>query len=85
MITSRVERLQLQKNRAVMASSLSDRERVLDKLRSLMDHAQPSDSTKIRTAELPGKTIGLFKEVQVQEAPRSLEEVKAELQQRLAR
>jgi hypothetical protein len=28
-----------------------------------MDNAQPSDSMKVRSAELLGKSVGLFKEV----------------------
>ena len=62
-VTARVEWLQRQKDRAVIASSLSDRERVLDKLRYFMDHAGPGDGTKIRAAELLGKSVGLFKDV----------------------
>ena len=84
MIAQRIERLQKQKDRAVVASSLSDRERVLSKLREFMESAQPSDSAKIRAAELLGKSIGLFKEVQVKEPQRSVDELTAELQERLA-
>jgi len=68
----------------VVASSLSDRERVLDKLRYFMDHAEPSDGSKIRAAELLGKSVGLFKEVQVKEIDtRTPQEITAELEERL--
>ena len=84
-ITQRCETLQRQKDRAVIAASLSVRERVLDKLLHFMDHAVPSDGSKIRAAELLGKSIGLFKDVQVQEEPqRSSEELTAELKERLS-
>jgi hypothetical protein len=84
-ITTRVQRLQGQKDRAVVASSLSDREKVLNKLRYFMDHALPSDSAKIRAAELLGKSIGLFKDVTVTEKPaRTAEELQEELDRRLA-
>ena len=85
-ITARVERLQRQKDRAVIAASLSVRKRVLDKLLHLMDHAVPSDSAKLRAAELLGKSIGLFKDVQVQvqEDPRTADELQAELKERLS-
>lgn len=84
-IATRVERLQRQKDRAVLASSLSDREKVLEKLRYFMDHAEPSDGPRIRAAELLGKSVGLFKEVQVQEQPRSVEEIEAEIGKLLAK
>jgi hypothetical protein len=84
MVTQRVQRLQGQKDRAVVASSLTDRERVLDKLREFMETAQPSDSAKIRAAELLGKSIGLFKDVTITEKPvRTAEELKEELNRRL--
>jgi len=87
-ITARVERLQRQKDRAVVASSLSDRERVLDKLRTMLDTTEggPAVTAQLRAAELLGKSVGLFKDVQqVQEEPRSPEELQAELEERLAK
>jgi phage terminase small subunit len=87
MITQRVERLQRQKDRAVVVSSITDRERVLDKLRATLDTHEggPVVTAQLRAAELLGRTMGLFKDVQqVQEKPRTAAEVAAELEERLA-
>ena len=83
-ITTRVEALQRAKDRAVVASSLSDRERVLEQLREFMDHAKPSDSVKLRACEMLGKSVGLFKEVIETKVHRSPEEILAEIDRRLA-
>ncbi len=61
-VTQRVERLQRQKDRAVVATSVSDRERVLTKLRSLMDSAK-TESVQLGAAVALGKTIALFTDV----------------------
>ena len=83
-IATRVESLQKAKDRAVVASAISDRERVLDKLRHFMEHAEPSDGAKIRAAELVGKSIGLFKDVTVTEEPvRTVEELREKLERKL--
>jgi Asp/Glu/hydantoin racemase len=86
-ITARVRRLQQQKDRAVVAASLSDRERVLDKLRAMLDTTEggPIQTAQLRAAELLGKSIGLFKDVTVTEEPvRTAEEIREEIQRRLA-
>ncbi len=62
-ISKRIDYLINLKEKALVASSVSVRERVLKKLEHFMDNAQPSDSMKIRSAELLGKSVGLFKEV----------------------
>ena len=88
MITQRVERLQQQKDRAVIASSLSDRERVLTKLRDTLDTTEggPAVTAQLRAAELLGKSIGIFKDVQVKEEPvQTAAEITAELEERLAK
>ncbi len=85
-ITTRVERLQRAKDRAVVASSLSDRERVLTKLQAMLDTTEggPAVTAQLRAAELLGKSVGLFKDVTVQEEPeRSSEELVADLEQLL--
>jgi len=84
-IRSRVDTLIAARERAVAASALSDREKVLSKLRGWMDSAEPTDSTKLRAAELLGKAAGLFTtEVNVTTKERDASEVAAELEQRLA-
>jgi len=57
---------------------------VLTKLRDKMDSGQ-SDMIQLRAAELLGKSVGMFKDVQVQEVPRSTEEIQAELAKLLAK
>jgi len=84
-IATRVESLQGAKDRAVLASNLSDRERVLAMLREFMETAQPSDSAKIRACELLGKSVGLFKHVVETKVHRSTDEILADINQRLAK
>ena len=62
-IKARVDALIAQRERSILASSLSDRERVLSKLRHWTDTAEQGDSNKIRAAELLGKSVGLFRDV----------------------
>ena len=84
-IAARVESVQRVKDCVVLASNLSDRERVLAMLREFMETAQPSDSAKIRACELLGKSIGLLKHVVETKIHRSTEEILADINQRLAK
>ena len=59
-VASRVRHLIGLREQAVAASAVTDRERVLVKLRGWMDEAEPSDSVKVRAAELLGKSANLF-------------------------
>jgi len=59
-VSARVQHLIGMRERAVAASAVTDRERVLAKLRTWMDEAEPSDSVKVRAAELLGKSANLF-------------------------
>jgi len=69
MVASRVKHLIRLREQAVVASAVTDRERVLSKLRGWMDSAEPTDSVKIRAAELLGKSANLFAtEVSVSES-----------------
>jgi hypothetical protein len=86
-ITARVARLQRRKDRAVVASSITDRERVLDKLRNTLDTTEggPAVMAQLRAAELLGKSIGLFTEV-IESKPTSDKtpaELRALLEQKL--
>ena len=63
MVRARVDYLIRQKEAGLAASAASDRERVLSKLRHMLDNAEPSDGNKLRAAELLGKSVGLFKDV----------------------
>lgn len=76
----RVEYLIRQREAAVAASALSDRERVLKKLREWVDSAEPGDSNKLRAAELLGKSVGLFKDVVETSESKSPDDLVAELE-----
>ena len=79
-----VERLIGQKDRALLASGLSDRDKVLEKLRSWIDNAEPTDSNKLRAAELLGKSVGMFREVtETVSIDRDAESIASELERRL--
>ena len=79
-IRARVDALVAQRERSILASSLSDRERVLSKLRQWTDSAEAGDSNKIRAAELLGKSVGLFRDVVETSESRSSDELLAELE-----
>lgn len=79
-IASRVRALIAQRERSILASSVSDRERVLSKLRHWMDHGEAGDSNRIRSAELLGKSVGLFRDVVETSESRSSDELLAELE-----
>ena len=78
-IRARVDALVRQRERSQLASALSDRERVLSKLRHWLDHAESGDSNRIRSAELLGKSVGLFKDVVETTDSRTSDELLAEL------
>ena len=81
-----VERLRGEMAVAERAMALSDRDRVLEKLRTWMDHADATDGNKLRAAELLGKSVGLFKDVTISsDSERPSHEVAAEIEQRLER
>ena len=86
-ITARVGALQRAADRTFIASSLSDRERVLTKLRAIVDKTEggPAVTAQLRAAELLGKSVGLFKDITIQEKeePRSADDIRAELEERL--
>ena len=84
-VRSRIEALVAARERAVAASAVTDRDKVLRKLRHWMDEAEPADSIKLRAAELLGRSAGLFAtemtlNTHVQRDPT---EVAAAIQQRL--
>ena len=83
-IAMTVERLIGEKDRALLAQGLSDRDRVLERLRTWIDSAEPTDSNKLRAAELLGKSVGLFKEVtETVSIDRDADSVASELERRL--
>ena len=85
MVTQRVQRLQRQKDRAVVATSVSDRERVLTKLRDLMDAAK-TETVQLGAAIALGKTAALFTDVTRDDSDQDfdLEAIDKEIAQRIA-
>lgn len=79
-VRARVEYLVRQKEAGMAASALSDREKVLSKLRHMLDNASPSDGNKLRAAELLGKTVGLFKDVVETQQGKTSEDLLSELE-----
>ena len=80
-VASRVQYLIGMRERAVVASAVTDRERVLAKLRGWMDEAEPSDSVKVRAAELLGKSANLFAtDITVNDQRKSSEGLAAEIE-----
>lgn len=71
-VRAKVNALVAQKERGMLASSPSDRERVLIKLHDMLDTTEggPAVTAQLPAAELLGKSIGLFKDVTVQKEPR---------------
>jgi hypothetical protein len=62
-VARRIEYLVAMKEKAIAQNAVSLRGKVLEKLEHFMENAQPNDNMKIRSAELLGKSVGLFKEV----------------------
>ena len=87
MIAARIDYLIGQKEAALIRSQVSLKTKVLTKLEAFMDTATPQDASKIRAAELLGKSIGLFKEVleDNRNIDRSPEELTAILEAKLAK
>jgi len=80
-VSARVQHLIGMRERAVAASAVTDRERVLSKLRGWMDEAEPSDSVKVRAAELLGKSANLFAtDINVNDQRKSSEGLAAEIE-----
>ena len=78
-----VNRLLVAKEGQIQASALSDREQVLSKLRGWMESAEGADAMKIRSAELLGKSVGLFRDVVEQKQEVTSLDIEAKLQAKL--
>ena len=66
-----------------LSQGLSDRDKVLTKLRHMMDHAEPQDSNKIRAAVEVGRSCGLFSDTVEIKTERSSDDVLSQLQEKL--
>jgi len=86
-ITLMVQTIQKAKERAVVASAVSDRERVLTKLRELLDNPDGTSAEQVmlRAADLLGKSVGLYKDVVETVVQRTPAQIRAELDEYLAR
>jgi len=85
MVAARVQvikgRIEVQRQ----AQSLSDRDRVLERLRQMIDTAEPTDSNRLRAIELLGRSAGVFVD-RVETADTSVRDsdaVSAEIERRL--
>ena len=77
-VKARYEKLVRDRERGMLATSLSLKSKILNRLEELMDHSE-QDSNKIRSAELLGKSLGLWRDVVETTDSRSSEELLAEL------
>jgi hypothetical protein len=86
-IAARIDALIRERERGLLASAVSDRERVLRRLRELLENAEgtPAEQVMLRAADLLGKSVGLYRDVQEITKPpeRSSAELEAELTARL--
>jgi len=84
-VRARVDALIKARERAVVASALSDRDKVLSKLRVWLEGTEKTDSNLLRAAELLGRSSGLFAtDINVTTKERDSSAVAAEIEQRLA-
>ena len=83
-IRSRVDALIKARERAVVASALTDRDKVLSRLRAWLEGTEEADSNRLRAAELLGKASGLFTtDISVTTKERDSSVVAAEIESRL--
>ena len=83
-VRARVESLIKARERAVVASALTDRDKVLNRLRAWLEGTEEADSNRLRAAELLGKASGLFTtDISVTTKERDSSQVAAEIESRL--
>jgi hypothetical protein len=84
-VRARVDALIKARERAVVASALTDRDKVLSKLRVWLEGTEVTDSNRLRAAELLGRSSGLFAtDINVTTRERDSSAVAAEIEHRLA-
>ena len=84
-INERVERMRVENERRGIATSVSDRELVMDSLRTWVKSAKNEDGAKIRSAELLAKISGLLTDkVEISQVERTPADVVAEIERRLS-
>jgi len=83
-VIAEIDRHNREADRAMTASVVSDKDRVLTEFRRVIDDGE-SDNVKVRAAESLGKTIpGLFKGEEAIDPPKSSDEIRKELAEYLA-
>ena len=82
-VTLMAERIQKEAERAVVALSVSDKDTVLNHLRKWIIGNEDATTAQLRSADMLGRSCGLFKDVIETVVQRSPEDVQAELTERL--
>jgi hypothetical protein len=83
-VQKKVASLVAESDKQIVNDRIAKREEVLEELTRLMQEAQPSDTPKIRAAELLGKHHGIFAERIVIGPPeRTSDELAAEIRELL--
>jgi len=84
-ITQKVEQLEAQQSRVLTALGMSDKDRVLSKLRTLLENAEgtPAETVMLRAADLLGKSVGLYRDVVETVDERTSNDIADEIQARL--
>ncbi len=81
-IARRIEVLIQQKEQMAHRSALADRERVQTKLRAWLEGTEEATTTQLRSAELLGKAVGLYRDV-VEDHRTPVQETAEDLEQAL--
>ena len=79
-VASRVNQLIAAREKSVAAKAVSDRERVVVALRRWMEEAEPSDTNKLKAAQLLGQSAGLFTDVTIKDERRDSSGLAAEIE-----
>lgn len=83
-VASMIKTLQGRIEQAALASALSDRDIVLEGLRKFAKEGLPSDTVKVRSLELLGKSCGVFAEVIETKEHRTPQQILEDIDRRLA-
>ena len=85
-IRSRVDSIIRAKEAAIIRSSVSRHTKVLEALEYFMENATNADSVKLRATELLGKSVGMFKDVNINtdDNSRTSDDIRNEIRDRLA-
>ncbi|MHC4883347.1 MAG: terminase small subunit [Planctomycetota bacterium] len=85
-VTLRVQQIRADIDRSITAAAVSDRDKVLAKLRELLetDDGGSHINHQLTAARLLGQSVGLYKDVvETEDKTRTPDEIRAEIEQRL--